>query len=202
MSQSVTAMMGGMSLGPASPKAKARSSAVTAHPTDPAAGSSSNRLPPLMKKYMNPDLVRPANTGLQSQSQASGASRPTSSKNPAQMSVAAYQESMRQPLLKLAGVNLPVHSGGGHPTSFRSPAKSKQSLSQHTAHGLHGPAHSTTSRVHASSTAPQQHASSAALALAKKPDVGKYDGGLEADEAKDVNGESARILDMDSSASG
>lgn len=187
MSQSVTNMMGGMSLGPPSPKPKTRPSATNAGSQQVDPSSSTNRLPPLMKKYMNPAMVRAPNTGLQNLPSASS----SSSSAAGIASISAYQEGIRGPLLKLAGVNVPVNPAH-HPTSFRSPAKSKQSLTQHTAHGLHGPAHSTTARVHASSVAPLQ---------AKRPDVGKYDGGLETDDARDVHGESAKVLDMDSSAS-
>jgi aurora kinase len=125
-----------------------------------------------MKKYMNPGLARPPNTGLISSTQV----------NPA---------SQRGPLLKLAGLNVPSPSR----QSTISP-KGKVSLAQHTAKGLHGPAHSTGGRVMAStavvSSSTSQHG------LTKKIDIGSYDGGLEVDDGREVvTGESAKILAMD-----
>ncbi|ORY25929.1 kinase-like domain-containing protein [Naematelia encephala] len=175
MSQPLASMMQGMSLNaPSSPSAK--------HNPQPG----QNRLPAVMKKYMHPGLTRPPNTGL----------------------LAHGTESQRGPLLKLAGINTnpqPSHPGSKHqPTS--PPGKHKYSLSQHTAHGIHGPAHSTTSRALASSINPHQQVHRTnSVAAGPKGDagIGKYDGGLEADEAKkeSVHGESAKILEMDSGSS-
>lgn len=123
-----------------------------------------------MKKYMNPGLVRPPNSGL-----------------------ASHAEEQRRALLSMAGVNVPKQpQSSSHKTS---PSKSKHSL-QHTAHGIHGPAHATSARTQASSIVPApKHAPNAM-------DLGKYDGGLEADEAgkEAVTGEAGKLLEMDSGA--
>jgi aurora kinase len=209
MAQPLTNMMSGLSLGgpgPASPSAKQHHSSSSTNNAAP----NGNRLPPVLKKYMNPGLVRPPNTGL-----ASAASQSQSH------SQHAYGESARGPLLKLAGVNVPMsthHQGSGgssgaskssHHSSGSPGGKGhKHSLSQHTAHGLHGPAHSTSSRALASSLNPHHatHPTATATASAgpRKVDLGKYDGGLEADEAaRDVvTGDSAKLLELDSSAAG
>lgn len=138
-----------------------------------------NRLPPVMKKYMNAGLVRPPNTGLASLASASSNNANT-----------AYQEAQRGPLMKLAGV----------PRQSKSPASPRAlATKQYTAHGIHGPAHATSSRAAASSIAgPTNHQPIAA----KKFEFGQYDGGLEADAevAETVGGEAARLLEMDSSA--
>jgi aurora kinase len=195
MAQPLTNMMSGLSLGgpgQASPSAKQHHSSSTNN------APNGNRLPPVLKKYMNPGLVRPPNTGL-----ASAASQSHSQQ--------AYGESARGPLLKLAGVNVPMsthHQGSGgssgaskssHHLSGSPGGKGhKHSLSQHTAHGLHGPAHSTSSRALASSLNPHHatHQTAAATASAtasagvRKVDLGRYDG------------ESAKLLELDSSAAG
>ncbi|RSH91012.1 spindle assembly checkpoint kinase [Saitozyma podzolica] len=165
MAQPLTNMMSGLSLGgpgQASPSAKQHHSSSTNN------APNGNRLPPVLKKYMNPGLVRPPNTGL-----ASAASQSHSQQ--------AYGESARGPLLKLAGVNVPMsthHQGSGgssgaskssHHLSGSPGGKGhKHSLSQHTAHGLHGPAHSTSSRALASSLNPHHatHQTAAATASA------------------------------------
>ena len=151
-----------------------------------------NRLPPVLKKYMNPGLVRPPNTGLSTHSSQ------------------AYGESQRVPLLKLAGVNVPFNSPKRHstlkqPFNASPPGKPhhKPSLSQHTAHGLHGPAHSTSSRALSSSINPF-HTTHPNASGIRKHEIGKYDGGLEADEVgrEAVTGDTAKLLDMDSSVPG
>ncbi|WWC70902.1 serine/threonine-protein kinase ark1 [Kwoniella pini CBS 10737] len=181
MSQPLSSMMGGLSLnggGPASPSPVGRSTN----------NHSQNRLPPVLKKYMNPGLVRPPNTGLMS----------TSSNG--------YGESQRGPLLKLAGINVPIP-----PKSTTSSPAGK--IKQHTAHGLHGPVHSTSSRALSSSINPNvpkhpitshNHTSHTSQSQSKGLDLGRYDGGLEADlEGKEiVTGESAKMLEMDSGSSG
>ena len=96
-----------------------------------------------------------------------------------------------RPLLKLAGVNVP------------SPARQTSGkYKQHTAHGIHGPAHSTNKRL--SSSSHHQGQTAAAAGGMKKVELGRYDGGLEADEKEDVGvaGEASRVLEMDSAASG
>ncbi|WWC62733.1 uncharacterized protein I303_105330 [Kwoniella dejecticola CBS 10117] len=181
MSQPLSSMMSGLSLhgaGPASPSPVGRS-------TNPN-GSSQNRLPPVLKKYMNPGLVRPPNTGLGSTSTANG-----------------YGESQRGPLMKLAGINVPIQLKS-------TTASPSGKLKQHTAHGLHGPVHSTSSRALSSSLNPNASKHPVAgshhtsQSQSKALDLGRYDGGLEADvEGKEVvTGESAKILELDSGSSG
>ncbi len=165
--------------------------------------SNGNRLPMTMKKYMNPQLVRPPNTGLathhsqQQQQQTQQSSHPT------------YGESARGPLLKLAGVNV---DSPPRVNKYNSPkGKSKVSL-QHTAHGLHGPAHATSSRALSSAISPSTTTHQTVRPSIKEgkdkdasaAGIGKYDGGLEADEAgkEAVSGESAKILEMDSGNAG
>ncbi|WRT67907.1 uncharacterized protein IL334_004881 [Kwoniella shivajii] len=189
-SQPLSSMMGGLTLGnnggPPSPSPIGRSTNPNNH------SSSQNRLPPVLKKYMNPGLVRPPNTGLTS-------------------SASAYGESNRAPLLKLAGVNVPIQHNNKSTTN--SPAGK---LKQHTAHGLHGPAHSTSSRALSSSINPNvpKHPTSITTtsittttttsSSSRAMELGRYDGGLEADlEGKEiVTGESAKILEMDSGSAG
>ncbi|WWD18591.1 hypothetical protein CI109_103044 [Kwoniella shandongensis] len=189
MSEPISKMMAGLSLnGSSSPTPKGHSGHSQSQSTNNTLPSSNsqNRLPPLMKKYMNPGLVRPPNTGL-----------PTSSSS----SSVGYSDPQRGPLLKLAGVNVPHHpkAGSGSPMS-----KPKPSLSQHTAHGLHGPAHSTSSRALSSSMNPTAAKHPSTSTAARPMDVGKYDGGFEVDEAgrELITGEAAKILEMDSGGGG
>lgn len=186
MAQTVSSLLSGLSINPGhSPSNKMPINAYNP-------STNGTRLPPVMKKYMNPGLVRPPNTGLISH--ASG----------------GYGESQRGPLLKLAGVNVPANSPGRHSLlkagrTGSPPGKPhhKPSLSQHTAHGLHGPAHSTSSRVLSSSINPH-HVTHASASGMRKGEIGKYDGGLEADEAgrEAVTGEAAKLLELDSSSAG
>ncbi|WVQ65647.1 uncharacterized protein L199_003825 [Kwoniella botswanensis] len=179
--QPLAQMMGGLSLGagggPPSPSPVGRSH------TNNNQSSSQNRLPPVLKKYMNPGLVRPPNTGLTSSSSTNN----------------NYGESQRGPLMKLAGINVPVST-----KQTNSPAGK---LKQHTAHGLHGPVHSTSSRALSSSinpNIPKYPSSTTQTTSSKGMELGKYDGGLEADvEDKEVvTGESAKLLEMDSGSAG
>jgi aurora kinase len=163
MSQNVTAMMAGLTIDKQPPPPRPQG----------------ERLQPVLKKYMNQDFIRPANTGLAAASSGTHLS----------------QEKQRAAMFKLVGVN----SSGGLLSKPSSPAgKGKLSINQHTAHGIHGPAHSTTSRALSGKIDPNQ-ASHQAVA-AQKSGIGRYDGGLEADaEGKGVvRGESARILEMQS----
>ncbi|WWC88511.1 uncharacterized protein L201_003422 [Kwoniella dendrophila CBS 6074] len=184
-SQPLYSMMGGLSLGDGAPPSPSPMNRQTNN--GHSSSSSQNRLPPVLKKYMNPGLVRPPNTGL-----------PTSSSSSTNTHNNGYGESQRGPLLKLAGINVPMQSK----STTNSPSGK---LKQHTAHGLHGPAHSTSSRTLSSSINPnvpkhsstiQQNSSS----TTKGFELGKYDGGLEADvEGKDgVSGEAAKLLALDS----
>lgn len=178
-------MMSGLSIdqmGSPSPASRTQKSSAPAN---------GNRLPMAMKKYMNPDLVRPPNASLA----AHHSSGSTSANNGA-----------RGPLLKLAGLNVESPPRNG---KFSSPkGKGKSSLGVHTAHGIHGPAHSTTNRAMASAISAHPVHPTAATAVRKveKADggIGKYDGGLELDEANSqaVTGESAKLLEMDSGAGG
>ena len=97
--------------------------------------------------------------------------------------------------MKLAGMN----TADGLSSKPSSPAgKGKVSLSQHTAHGLHGPAHATSSRALSGKIEPVRSTHAAASDV--KSGIGRYDGGLETDaEGKEVvTGDAARILDMQS----
>ncbi|WVR06452.1 hypothetical protein IAU60_003483 [Kwoniella sp. DSM 27419] len=174
-SQPLHSMMSGLSLGPGAPGSP--SPAPRGQANQPSSsGSQQNRLPQALKKYMNPGLVRPANTGLANHTQ--------------------YAQSQRDPLMKIAGYNVPYQ---GTKSAANSPSgKPKPSLSQHTAHGIHGPAHSTSSRTMSVNPNTVKHASTTSASRAME--LGKYDGGLEADaEGKEVvTGESARILEMES----
>ncbi|BEJ17090.1 hypothetical protein CspHIS471_0604910 [Cutaneotrichosporon sp. HIS471] len=120
--------------------------------------SASNRLPPLMKKYMNPQLVRPPNAGLESHS--------------------------RTALQALAD----------NATASSIPKKSPRKPTQHTAHGIHGPAHATSARSQASAINPGSRDGG------RKMDLGTYDGGFERDVAdvETVTGEAAKLLEMQS----
>ena len=194
MAQTMSGLMSGLSLN-APPSPNGRHPTSSTNNTNPSSTTGTgNRLPPLMKKYMNPGLVRPPNTGLLPQSSST------------------YGDAQRGPLLKLAGANVPVHSplrptsskqGAGHGSSPPTKSHHKPSLSQHTAHGLHGPAHSTTSRALSSSINPH-HATHPSASGIRKVEIGKYDGGLEADEVgKDVvSGDAAKLLELDSSNAG
>jgi len=165
MSQSVSAMMAGLSIDKTAPP-----------PPRPQAGQ---RLPPVLKKFMNPDYVRPANSGLAASSSGT------------QLST----ENQRAAFFKLAGVN----TAGGPLGKPQSPAgKGKLSINQHTAHGIHGPAHATSARAQSGKLDPFQ--ATHQTVAAQKSGIGKYDGGLEADmEGKEVvAGDSARILEMQS----
>jgi len=123
---------------------------------------------------MNPGLVRPPNAAL-----------------------AVHSEAQRAALLNLASAtNVPPKTtSGGSP-------KSKAKTHQHTAHGIHGPAHGTAARTQASTITSQlSHKPNAASASTSgKVDIGKYDGGFEADLVgkEGVTGEAAKLLEMDS----
>jgi aurora kinase len=186
-------MMSGLSIDPAaSPSPASR----TQKPATTTQAQGGNRLPMAMKKYMNPDLVRPPNAALANHHQSASGS---SSANAA----------IRGPLLKLAGINVESPPRNG---KFASPkGKGKSSIGVHTAHGIHGPAHSTTNRAMASAinahpVHPTAGSASGAVRKVEKSDggIGKYDGGLELDEANSaaVTGESAKLLEMDSGAGG
>jgi aurora kinase len=136
-----------------------------------------------MKKYMNPGLVRTPNAAL-----------------------AAHSEAQRAALASLASA-----TNAPKPAPTRTSPKKKPST--HTAHGIHGPAHSTSSRTHASSLAGTKRSSAvpsssaavtSAAAASARPDIGKYDGGFEKDLVgkEDVTGEVAKLLDMQSEATG
>lgn len=98
--------------------------------------------------------------------------------------------------MKLAGINTAdgVSSKPGSPAG-----KGKVSLSQHTAHGLHGPAHATSSRALSGKIEPTR-STHANAASDPKSGIGRYDGGFETDaEGKEVvTGDAAKILEMQS----
>jgi aurora kinase len=159
----------------------------------PATSSSSSqhpqqqpRLAPVLKKYMNPALAasRPPNQGpsIYAEQQASGSA------------------AMRGPLLKLAGINVdrlaPTH-GSSSPSGKKPVA--------HTAHGVHGPAHATSSRI-MTSTVPSQAPKKVPVVNVNDMPIGKYDGGLEREEreivrmqgGREVADYTGKILDVDS----
>jgi len=178
MANSLQSMMSGLALGdPSSPTPAPRKQST--NPSNPP--TQGNRLPAVMRKYMNPNLARPPNTGL------------TSSQH-------VNQDTHRSALLTLAGLNVPSPGRPSKGYSVASP-KGKVSLTQHTAKGLHGPAHSTTTRVLSSTTHGVVASGNSQHVLGKKVDIGVYDGGFEVDDGREVvTGESARILALDSSA--
>lgn len=173
MAQQLPSMMESLSL------KSGTSTAIPSSPSRSTPSSNSNRLPPLMKKYMNPGLIRPPNAGL----------------------VSHHEQAQRAALLDLAGANTSVpksHASalaksGGAASSPRKPT-------QHTAHGIHGPAHATASRTQASSIRPAATHATATASSSSKVDFGQYDGGFEADvEGKEaVTGEAAKILELQS----
>ncbi|KAK8858696.1 hypothetical protein IAR55_002925 [Kwoniella newhampshirensis] len=182
MSQPIYNLMAGLSLNaPPTPTPKPGSQSQSTNNL-PSSGSQ-NRLPPVMKKYMNPGLFRPPNTGLATASSSS-----------------TYGETQRGPLMRLAGVNVPHHPKPGQGSPM---AKPKPSLTQHTAHGLHGPAHSTSSRALSSSMNPNA-AKHPSASTARIIDVGKYDGGFEVDEPgrETITGDAAKVLEMNSGGGG
>ncbi|ORX37290.1 kinase-like domain-containing protein [Kockovaella imperatae] len=204
--QPLSAMLSGLYLGPSdspTPDPGSRSiflasksaatttlSATTSSASTAVNPGTGNRLPPVMKKYMNPNLVRPPNTAVSQHSSSFSA-------NPASITSGINKEAIRGPLLKLAGVNVPSPS--------RVPSGGKMPPKTHTAHGIHGPAHSTSKRLSSVGGATGQHTSSAGTTGgAKKIELGKYDGGLEADEGEDVGipADAGRMLELDSSSSG
>lgn len=150
----------------------------TATPSSPRStpSSNNNRLPPLMKKYMNPGLVRPPNAGLASH----------------------HEQAQRAALLDLAGVNTAVPKS--HTSGKGGVSGSPRKPTVHTAHGIHGPAHATAARTQASSIQPSSTHASAAPSSSRKVDLGTYDGGFEADvEGKEtVTGEAAKVLELQS----
>lgn len=216
--QPISSMMQGLSLGdrhhdPSSPTPQSRSGPSHFNPHNAQSqqqGSSQNRVPSVLKRYMNPGLTRPPNTGLAALS-------------------SAQAESIRGPLFKIAGVNNPPSSSttttstsaapsqsrtngqqfvtNNHKDNHASSPRTKLSLTKHTAHGLHGPAHSTTSRALSSALNPHAtgHPSASAAtttsssAAGSKGGIGKYDGGLEADDVgkEVVNSEAAKVLELD-----
>ena len=192
MAQPITSLMSGLALDKSdsptpAPRPVSRSST---NPTTGMAnaGAPGNRLPPALKKYMNPNLVRPPNSGV------------THGGNHTSSTTTAYAESQRAPLLRLAGLNVPSPARNKHSSPTGKP--SKVSITQHTAHGLHGPAHSTTARAKSSSINPHQPNHAGVSQIPRKGEIGKYDGGLEADaEGKEVTGDAGKILDMDSGSS-
>lgn len=189
-SQNVSGLMAGLSLyAPQSPRgSKSQQAGKTQESSH--SSQSQNRLPPVLKKYMNPGLVRPPNSGLANNSHPSSSCSDTS----------------RGPLLTLAGVNVSYpKSGALSPTS-----KFKGASGYHSAHGIHGPAHSTSSRAMASSINPgaskhsavtsSAHITNSASENCKSLELGRYDGGLEEDEANhgDVSGPTAKMLELSS----
>ncbi|GHJ87225.1 hypothetical protein NliqN6_3627 [Naganishia liquefaciens] len=121
--------------------------------------SSSNSRPPVqMKKFMNPI--------------------PQRQQNP-------YAESQKAAMMRLAGVpaeRLPLgSSNAGNPSGGGSPART-HIKGVHAAHGVHGPAHSSTGRIMTSTLGPQKKVPSTSATLATNLKEGKYETGGRADE--------------------
>ena len=112
--QPLSTMLSGMHLSDATPTPAPRSNGVflptktststmAANPfssTSAGTAGAGNRLPPVLQRYMNPDLIRPPNTGL---SGASSSGSSTAYGSGTTMNAA----DVRGPLLKLAGLNIP-----------------------------------------------------------------------------------------------
>ncbi|WVQ73119.1 hypothetical protein IAR50_002683 [Cryptococcus sp. DSM 104548] len=183
-SQNVSNLMAGLSVGgPQSPSGSKTKQVNRSHTASSSQPQSQNRLPPVLKKYMNPGLVRPPNSALANTNNNSYDSR--------------------GPLLTLAGVNVAVPKpGSGSPMG-----KAKGSMGHHAAHGIHGPAHATAQRAMAinhQSGAKHAMPSGNSASGTRGPDLGRYDGGLEEDEAKagEASGPSAKTLEMSSANDG
>lgn len=164
--------------------------------SNPALGQtkqSAPRLNPLMTKYMDPKFVRAPNQALAARSAGAATGQNQSGMTSESMAAA------RAPLLKLAGSNTSAaitSASAAHPTlpsKLGTTGVSPRKLvpTQHTAHGLHGPAHATGSRAMASAIQPQSRSGNGG--------IGKYDGGLERDwERKEApTGEGAELLNLD-----
>jgi aurora kinase len=185
MANPLAGMMSSLSIAPA-PSPPRTASAVGSSSTSTAASTNKPpRLGGVMTKYMNPDFVRPANKGLTSRAADGSGVDPSAA---------------RAPLFKIAGLNTTIPSDVPSSTAQTKPSSGhtpkKHALTQHTAHGIHGPAHSTTGRAMAPSI-------QARAGLTSNGGIGKYDGGLEKDwEARDApTGDAAKSLDLDSMAS-
>lgn len=190
-SQNVSGLMAGLSLyGPQSPKGPKVQQAGKIQGSSHSS-QSQNRLPSVLKKYMNPGLVRPPNSALANNN------HPSSS----------YSDpSSRGPLLTLAGVNVSYPKSG----TVSPASKSKGAIGYHSAHGIHGAAHATSPRAMASSVNPgapkhaiatsSAHVMNSASENGKSLELGRYDGGLEEDEANhgDVSGPTAKMLELSS----
>lgn len=165
-----------------------------------------NRLPPLMKKYMNPGLKRPANTGLAQHQSAA---------NAALLSMAAGPSGIPKPSPK----KLP---GGGGGSVAPSPAKPRQFTAgsgstkavkpplrpSHTVpsapagHSAHGKERSDREREREREGKERERGERGERGERDKDAIGTYDGGLERDVASkgEVTGEAASILSMSSTS--
>jgi hypothetical protein len=227
--QPLDTLMSAMTIGgqPVSSKtasSASSSSASTSAAPAGAAGGQGRLKPMIMNRYCSPAFQRPANTGLQARAAEQEARSQTGAAAGGAAAVSgtstSYQESARGPLLKLAGINVPVSSTSG----TASPGKPKQ----YVAHGVHGPVHGTSSRLGAVSTtadalakghgghtrlhtaSSSQSTSATAQAGASgsgtssKSGLGAYDGGFEADvkDREVPQGEGAKMLEMESHKAG
>jgi aurora kinase len=137
----------------------------------PTKSSASGSRPPVqMKKFMNPI--------------------PQRQQNP-------YAESGKSAMMRLAGVPNPERvplgsSNAANPSGTGSPARAHVK-GVHTAHGVHGPAHSSTGRLLTSTLGPQKKVPTASSTLAGASvkdgkDFGKYDIGVNRDENTPIGG--------------
>jgi hypothetical protein len=131
-------------------------------PTKSSSSASGSRPPVQMKKFMNPI--------------------PQRQQNP-------YAESQKAAMMRLAGVpaeRLPLgNSNAGNPSGVGSPARIHPK-GVHAAHGVHGPAHSSTARIMTSTLGPQKKVANASSALGASTkdgrELSKYEGGGHRDE--------------------
>lgn len=127
-------------------------------------GSSGPRDPPaVLKKYMNPAL-------LQQRAQQAGGS-------------GSHSDGSRAGMMKLAGLSSSTLPS--QPNYAASPSKIGKLPTKHAAHGVHGPAHATASRVLTGQIMPAKKVASTTntmgVPMTKDVQFGKYDGGLKMD---------------------
>lgn len=155
-----------------------------------------NRLPPLMKKYMNPGLVRPPNTGLAQHQSAALLSM-------ASASVAATPSGIPKPSPKKAG-SASVTSSPARPRQFTANTGSIKVVKPLR------PSHTVASNYAKDGRVERErerdgkeHKGDKEKEREKERDaIGTYDGGLERDAAQkgEVTGEAASLLAMSSTS--
>lgn len=145
-------------------------------PTKSSSAANGGSRPPVqMKKFMNPI--------------------PQRQQNP-------YAESGKSAMMRLAGVPNPERlplgsSNAANPSGTGSPARA-HIKGVHTAHGVHGPAHSSTGRILTSTLGPQKKVPTSSSALAGTSgkdgkDFGKYEVAVNRDENTPIGGTNATL---------